>query len=156
MLDLICVSSVLIVCSSLLFTWGQEGRKGMHSVPCRAAPPLAQGTSLSRQENQRGISGWKLAGKLPGKLGGCSQKSLWVLCPGRLWRLTPGFGTLRSYLHLPQVEPHSWAAVPRCLRHSEVFREVSVLPHTCPQPWHVAVCFLDAGAATYTPISISC
>lgn len=36
MLDLICVSSVLIVCSSLLFTWREEGIKESHSVPCRA------------------------------------------------------------------------------------------------------------------------
>lgn len=57
MLDLICVSSVLIVCSSLHFTW-EEGRWGggekRHLVPGRApeapASPLclAPATLLSR------------------------------------------------------------------------------------------------------------
>lgn len=33
MLDLICVSSVLIVCSSLHFTWRKEGKKKAFSAP---------------------------------------------------------------------------------------------------------------------------
>lgn len=55
MLDLICVSSVLIVCSSLHFTWRKEGRKKKtFSAPqsTRGARLTPLPTSLSRVKNQ--------------------------------------------------------------------------------------------------------
>lgn len=71
MLDLIWVSSVLIVCSSLHFTWRNEGKK-RHLELCKApkvpTSPLCQpqDTSLSRLKTQLETLCLKYAPRIPG------------------------------------------------------------------------------------------
>ena len=73
---------------------GRQGGAGFarsSSMPSSTASPRCPAACYSTGREKLGVL----------RVVVCTQKTLCVRCPGTLWRLTPGFGTLRLYLHLP-------------------------------------------------------